>query len=121
MDTSPFHQIASVTAGSDYILNIVWDGGSTMAVDMQGIIREGTAFAPLKDRDLFATVRIGEYRQSIEWPDPINRTEIMVDYHADSLYRRGEDQHRTSLTHRFITEVRRILRGSASQQAPEGR
>jgi len=122
METSPFHQIASVTAGpEDYILNVVWDDGATMAVNMRGLIREGTAFAPLKDRDLFATVRVGEYRQSIEWPDPINPNEIMVDYHADSLHRRGENQRHTSLTHRIFTELRRILQGAASQKAPEGR
>lgn len=116
VDTSPIHQIASLKPGPDYVLNVVWEDGSTMAVNMRSLIREGTAFAPLKDQDLFATVRIAEHRQSIEWFDPISPGEIMVDYHADSLFRRGENQRHISFLQRLGTELRKIFHPAPSQE-----
>jgi len=116
MDRYPIHQIASLKPEPYYVLNIVWDDGSTMAVSMRGLIREGTAFSPLKDPDLFATVRIAEHRQSIEWPDPTAPNEIMVDYHADSLFRRGETQRHTSLLQRVVTELRKMFHAAPSQE-----
>ena len=116
MDPSPIHQIASLTPAPDYMLNVVWDDGSTMAVSMRGLIREETAFAPLKDPDLFATVRVAEHRQSIEWADPIDPNEIMVDYHADSLFRRGENQRHSSFLQRLVTELRKVFHPAPSQE-----
>lgn len=116
MDTSPIHQIAGLKPGPDYVLNVIWEDGSAMTVNMRGLMREGTAFAPLKDPDLFATVRIAEHRQSIEWPDPIDSNEIMVDYHADSLYRRGETQRHSSLMQWVGAELRKLFHAAPSQE-----
>ena len=115
-DTSPIHQIASLKPAPDFMLDVVWEEGSTMVVSMRGLIREGTAFEPLKDPDLFATVRVAEHRQSIEWPDPIDPTEIMVDYHADSLFRRGENQRHSPFVQRLVTELRKLFHPAPSRE-----
>jgi hypothetical protein len=109
IDTSPFHKIAGIKVRPKYRLEVHWGDSSSTTVDMESLINEGTAFASLKDPDLFATARIGERHRTVEWPDPLNSKEILVDYSADSLHLRGENQSHSSFLQRLLRELRKRL------------
>lgn len=117
IDTSPFYKIAGIKVRPKYRLDVQWEDNSSMIVDMESLINEGTAFAPLKDPDLFATVRIGERHRTIEWPDPVNPKEMLVDYSADSLHMRGENQSHSSLLQKLLRELRKKFAESPPQQS----
>src|SRR5207253_1834643 len=86
-------KIRSVRVRPRYRLEVQWDeNGPPMIIDMEELITEGAAFAPLRDADLFATARIGERHRTIEWPDPIHPGQLITDCCADALYIRGERQ-----------------------------
>lgn len=109
-------KIRSLRVRPRYRLEIHWDNeAAPMIVDMEGLITEGSAFAALRDHDLFATVRIGERRRTIEWPDPLHAGSILTDYDADSLYLRGERQQSVSILQRMMRDFqamrRRIVHG----------
>lgn len=89
---TPLRRLKAVRALANCQVEVQWEDDSTMLIEMRDLITDGTVFASLKDPDLFATVRLGDRRRTIEWPDPINRDDVIADYCADALYLRGERQ-----------------------------
>jgi hypothetical protein len=123
----PLRKLRTLRVRPRYCLEVQWEpDGPPMIIDMEDLIAEGTAFAPLHDPDLFATVRIGERHRTIEWPDPMYVGQILTDYDADALYLRGEKQAHDSFVQRLMKEFqlmrRRLMHlrfGSVSKpQAP---
>jgi len=113
---NPLPKIRGLRVRPRYRLEIQWENETApMIVDMEGLITEGSVFAPLRDHDLFATVRIGERRRTIEWPDPLHADQILTDFDADSLYLRGERQKSVNVLQRMLRELqtmrRRIVHG----------
>jgi hypothetical protein len=110
-------KIRSIRVLSRQRLHITWDDDKVSDVDMRDLITEGSAFAPLKDQDLFATARIGERRRTIEWPDPIDHNAILVDYCADSLRQKAEWQGVVQELQRALRAARNTLAHSAERVA----
>lgn len=117
-DNPPFPKIQSLKIRPRYRVEVVWDDNSSSIIEMQDLIANGNAFAPLKDPDLFATARIGERRRTIEWPDPTNPSQILVDYCADALDLRAKRQTFASSFQRILREMR-ILRNKVMHSSQQ--
>jgi hypothetical protein len=100
----PLPRLRSVIAGPDYRVNVVWADEKAMTVDLSTVVKDGGVFAPLRDKDLFATVRIGERGRTLEWPDP-RTNRAFIDFDADVLLRMGMQQAHRSLLDRFFQSI----------------
>jgi hypothetical protein len=76
--------IAAVMAEADKSLLVTWQDGRMDRVALAGwIATGGEALAPLKEWQLFATARVGEYGADIEWDD---EGDLRIDaYHLAQL------------------------------------
>jgi hypothetical protein len=84
-------RIKSVRALSGHRLAIGWRDGEQDIVDMSGVVNGIPLFAPLKDADAFADVRVVAYGSGVEWGNGL-------DYSADSLAYFAEGQRRMTGT-----------------------
>jgi hypothetical protein len=114
----PLPKIQELRVRPRHRLEVHWDDGSASVIDMTQMISDGTAFAPLRDPDFFATVRVGERRRTIEWPDPINRGNVLVDFCADSLREMAEQQKVGTYLSRILKELQ-TLRRMVFSHSPE--
>lgn len=73
------HRIKEVTVEENYKLSIVYENGSSVAVDFTPIIHKGGIFTQLSDRNFFAQVAIGQNGRHLQWPDEI-------EFCADALW-----------------------------------
>lgn len=70
-------------------LRVTWDDAPAEIVDLSGWIGAGSdTIAPLRDGTLFATARVSDYRDAIEWGDPDG--DLAID--AEHLRRIAEEQ-----------------------------
>jgi Protein of unknown function (DUF2442) len=80
------NRVISVSAGHDYRLDVTFSDGTSGKIDLSSRLF-GSMFEPLRDRDLFAQVRVDEFG-AICWPNG-------ADLAPDALYRaikRSADQ-----------------------------
>src|SRR5438045_1146081 len=82
-DAHALPRIRSVTAGPDYHVTVIWDDSKQTNVDLTTVVKSGGVFSPLRDKNLFATVQVGERGRSLEWPDPRNPAISFADFDAD--------------------------------------
>lgn len=73
---------------------------------MRGLIARGGVFEPLRDYDLFSTVRLEDRGRYIEWRDPMHAAQVLADMDADSLIRTADAQQGASVLERLIKTVR---------------
>jgi hypothetical protein len=66
-------------------LAVLLDEGLALTVDMTETLRKGGVFTPLRDPAVFARVRIGDRRRTVEWSAPHLRHEQVIDIDAESL------------------------------------
>lgn len=107
---SALRKITALRVRPRYRLDVRWDDGPSVIVDMEDLISEGNAFAPLRDPDLFAMARIGARRRTVEWPDPRNPADLIVDYCADALFLKGERQQYGTFLRRMLREFESMRR-----------
>jgi hypothetical protein len=110
---TPLPKIHAIKAMSRHRLQVTWDDNKISNFDMSDIIGENNAFSALRDQDLFATARIGERRRTIEWPDPLDSSKILVDYCADSLRDKAERQGVLQELQKLVRAFRNRLAHSA--------
>jgi Protein of unknown function (DUF2442) len=108
-------KIRAIKAMSRHRLQITWDDNKISNFDMSDTISEGNAFSALRDQDLFATARIGERRRTIEWPDPLDPSRVLVDYCADSLREKAERQGVLQELQKLVRAFRNKLAHSAER------
>jgi hypothetical protein len=101
-----FPKIRAVRARPHSRIEVQWDFGPTMLIDMREAVASGGVFEALKDQDLFATVQLGDRGRSIEWRDPTSPTVILADYCADALLELADRQRAISSFNRLVREVR---------------
>ena len=77
--------ITSVRIAGPLRLEIDWDTGETLAVDISSIISHNHAFAPLNDEEFFGRITIEEWGHGLDWPGGL-------DLGADRLYDLGRQQ-----------------------------
>jgi hypothetical protein len=74
-----------------YRLAVTWDDGTRTTVDLsQDILQNGSVFAPLHKREIFARVQIDPRRRVLQWLDTDGST--LVDIDADALFELGKEQ-----------------------------
>ena len=71
--------IVDVCPGEDHRLFLRFEDGLEGTVDLSKLVQFEGVFAPLRDRDLFAQVRVNSETGTIEWPNG-------ADLDADVLY-----------------------------------
>jgi hypothetical protein len=72
-------------------------------VDMTDVVRSGGVFAPLRDSQVFLSLRRGPRGRTIEWLD--KEGTLIVDFDADVLYRMGRQQASRSGLDRFLRAI----------------
>lgn len=102
-------RIRSVRARPHNKLEIQWEHDEASTVDMREIIAGGGVFDALRDYDFFATVQLGNRGRLIEWPDPLNRDQVLADLDADSLARLADRQQNMSIIEKVIRTLRNRL------------
>lgn len=84
--TRQLRRIKSVGAKPGHRLAVVLDTGEEITVDLSDSITRGGVFAPLEDQKVFARVRVGDRRRTVEWPEPADGDgEPLIDIDAESL------------------------------------
>lgn len=71
-------RVESIIAESSYKLRITWRDRQVDVVDMKGVISAFEPFSSLKNKDVFASVRVADWGSGIEWNNGL-------DYSSDSL------------------------------------
>lgn len=66
-------------------LEIDWSTQETLRLDLAPLVQQYSAFAPLKNADVFAQMRTDDWGHALEWPDGL-------DMGADRLYELSREQ-----------------------------
>jgi hypothetical protein len=77
--------ITKVLIAGPLRMEIDWDTGETLAVDISSIIARNQAFASLNDAEFFGRVTIEQWGHGLDWHDGL-------DLGADRLYDLGREQ-----------------------------
>jgi hypothetical protein len=72
------HSITDVASREDFLLQITFDDGEVRIFDLKPYLK-GSLFIPLRDRQLFAKVRVSKEIRGLSWPNG-------ADLCADMLY-----------------------------------
>lgn len=72
MNETKATRIASVRLAGHYALRICWISGTTWNVDLHKLVFGLKGLRPLRDRDAFAQVEVGEGGHSVTWPDDLD-------------------------------------------------
>ena len=64
----PIYRVTSVEPLGDYRLRIGFDDGSTREIDLEPVL-EGELYGPLRDRTLFASLRLDPEVHTLVWPN----------------------------------------------------
>ena len=79
-------RIAAVSAEmKPMTLRIRWDKADESSVDVSGLVENFRVYEPLRSREMFARVRVGEHGTDVVWSDEI-------DMAADTLWRLAQEQ-----------------------------
>jgi uncharacterized protein YbdZ (MbtH family) len=72
MNETKAARIASVQPAGDYALRLGWIGGASHVVDLRKLVFGLKGLRPLRDRDMFARVHVGEGGHSVAWPHDLD-------------------------------------------------
>ncbi|WP_298747132.1 DUF2442 domain-containing protein [uncultured Brevundimonas sp.] len=72
------HSLESAKAADPFRVALVWSNGQEAVIDLAPAL-ESEQYAPLRERDVFRSVRIGTWGHSLVWPGEI-------EIGADSLW-----------------------------------
>lgn len=87
-------RVAAVEALSDTLsVAVTWIDGTQDVVDLSDPIRRFTMLRPLADPTLFAQVKVVAWGSAIGWGDAEDPD---IDYPADRLWQRAQDQRRAA-------------------------
>ena len=79
-------RIAAVSAEmKPMTLRIRWDKADESSVDVSGLVENFRVYEPLRSREMFARVRVGEHGTDVVWSDEI-------DMAADTMWRLAQEQ-----------------------------
>ncbi|MEQ6342660.1 MAG: DUF2442 domain-containing protein [Gammaproteobacteria bacterium] len=78
-------RVISVSTVPPAVLRIEWSTGETMETDIGDWIGRFAILAPLKNKKLFSTAKVGYAGHGVEWTEDI-------DLGADQLYERCKEQ-----------------------------
>jgi hypothetical protein len=78
------HVITNVATRDDFLLEITFDDGEVRTFDI-GPYLKGSLFTPLRDKKLFARVKVSEEMRGLSWPNG-------ADLCADMLYMNSRPQ-----------------------------
>jgi len=81
------------------VLKLVWNDGYEGVVDLRPIIDRGLIFTYLQSPENFRKFQLEEFGHSIAWIDTDGRE---IDFGADSLRRKAEDQ---AKLHKLVSEM----------------
>lgn len=79
-----FPELLSVEAIEPYRLSTTWSTGETLEVDIAARLQRHAALKPILDPEVFSTVHISEWGNSIEWFDE--------EFAADNIYAWAREQ-----------------------------
>jgi len=79
------NRLLEVSPLSGHLLELAYDDGARLTVDLSDLIESGGVYAALRDDAVFSQVRLGESGSFIEFPGP-------VDFCVDSLRHMAELQ-----------------------------
>lgn len=79
-----FPKLEAVEALAPYCLRTVWSTGETLDVDIEARLRRHIALKAILEPEVFASVRISEWGNSIEWFDE--------EFGADNVYAWAKEQ-----------------------------
>ena len=87
------HHVAKVEPKPGYQVLVQWVNEGQSPIDFSSEIANGPVWAPLKDWQLFAKVRVVDYGRVIEWPEPNQGPDWpQVDIDADGLWHMAQAQ-----------------------------
>jgi hypothetical protein len=77
---SPLPRIARATARDQRKVEIVWADGRQEVVDLMPALASRRIYKPLRENDaLFATLRVSEYGDAIEWDGDLDFSAVWID------------------------------------------
>lgn len=76
-----------IVDGEPSMLTVLWKDGDRSAVNLSGWIATNPILAPLRDRAMFETARVGDYGADVQWGDD---DDLAID--ADHLRMIAEEQ-----------------------------
>lgn len=79
-----YPKLEAVQALAPYRLRTTWDTGETLEVDVKARLQCHAVLKPILDPEVFATVHISEWGNSIEWFDE--------EFGADNVYAWAKEQ-----------------------------
>lgn len=79
-----FPKLEAVQALAPYCLRTIWSTGETLEVDVAARLQRHAALKPILAPEVFATARISEWGNSIEWFDE--------EFGADNVYAWAKEQ-----------------------------
>jgi len=119
MSGTPQRRIKAVEPRPGYRVAVTWDDLSPMVVSFADYVRRGGVFTPLVDENMFAEVRVGERRRTIEWPNPHGDDgEPLIDVDAETLLQMALHQKTESWFHRLVNQFMRTPAPGVPPQSP---
>jgi hypothetical protein len=104
MTDNAMKKIEAIEPRKGYRIAITWEDNGQMILSLAEDIRRGGVFEALRDERLFAKVRIGQRRRSIEWPEPKDENgEPIIGIDADALFQLAGQQKTASSFRRLMT------------------
>ena len=93
MTEAILHKIDRIEPQPGYRVLVHWRAGGTSVVDFSDDVANGPIWAPLRDEQLFAKVRLVNRGRVIEWPEPGHPNGWpTVDVDADGLWYMAQAQ-----------------------------
>lgn len=81
----PLPRIADAAPGDGRTARITWNNGSTQWVDLAPALANHRAFVRLRSDDaLFASMRVSEYGDCLEWSDGAELSAVWIEELADA-------------------------------------
>lgn len=63
------YHILNASCLKDYFVHLQFEDGTEGVVNLERIVGQGEAFAPLKDKDFFCKMKLDSRFHTIEWPN----------------------------------------------------
>lgn len=85
-------KISAVTpADEDYVLDVAWDDGTRARVDLTEPVFRLTHFRPLRKRERFKAVSVGDWGWAVTWGEDL-------DLSSETLWRLAQEQAKAAMT-----------------------
>ena len=72
MNEARIPRIAGVTFAGQYRLDLLWENGKTMAVDLRESVHRLKGLRALRDQAMFARAAVGDAGHSVVWPGDLD-------------------------------------------------